>query len=105
MVNPIQLPVLLTQLPQLQKVQTALQSQPEAFQALAAKEVVEEQKKAQHQVPKSEKTEGSIQVGPDSKGDQGGSPGKKRQQRESEDEEQQEPMEEKAPGRIIDLKV
>jgi hypothetical protein len=105
MVNPIQLPVLLSQLPQLQKVQPALQSQSESFQALAAKEVAEEQKKTQNQVPKSEQTEGSLQVGPDSKGDQGGTPGKKRQKGEAEGEEQQDPLDEAAPGRIIDLKV
>jgi hypothetical protein len=103
-VNPIQLPVLLTQLPQVQKVQHAQQSHPEAYQAQAAREVVEEQKRSQNQVPKAEESDKSLKVGPESNRDQGGSGGRKRREGKGAATEQ-ESADESPSGRIIDLKV
>jgi hypothetical protein len=105
MVSPLQLPVLLTQLPQLQKVQHAIQSHPDAYQAQAAKEVAEEQKKSQNQVPKTETTDGALRVRPDANRDRGGSQHRKRQQEKAGGEVQQESPEQAASGLIIDLKV
>jgi hypothetical protein len=103
-VSPLQLPILLTQLPQLQKVQHAQQSHPEAFQAQAAREVVEEQKRSQNQVPKAEESDKSLRVGPDSNRDTGGSGGRKHR-KEKEAGKQQENANEPSSGRIIDIKV
>jgi hypothetical protein len=105
MVNPIQLPVLLTQLPQLQKVQTALQSQPEAFQAWPRKRLSRSRRRRSIRFPSLRRQKGPFRWGRIRKGTRAALQERKRQKRESEGEEQQEPIEEKAPGRIIDLKV
>ena len=102
MVNPIQLPLLLTQLPQLQKIQNALQSHPDSYQDQVAKEVAEEQKKAK--VPKAEEAEGMLRVGPDEKREREGFQNKKRRKKK-EQEEERETSETAASGQIIDLKV
>ncbi len=104
MVNPFDLSVLISQMPRVQKLQGDLQSFPGSMQNQLAREVIEKQKREQHQVPKTEKGEGAFQVQPDQD---------RRQGRESEDRdrEQSGPDSESDrdfrsdQGRLIDLEV
>lgn len=57
MVSPIELPIILSQLPNVQKVQNAGQSGPEMAQAALARDVVERQEKENTQVVKVSKNE------------------------------------------------
>ncbi|MFP4071048.1 MAG: hypothetical protein ACLFTB_03265 [Desulfovibrionales bacterium] len=70
MVKPIELPVLLSQLPQIQKLQHAIQSRPEYAQTLAAQQTLEKQKESHHQVPKTEETEAKLSISPDGRQEQ-----------------------------------
>ncbi len=57
MVSPIELPTILSQLPNVQKVQNASQSGPEMAQAALARDVIERQEKENAQVPKVSQNE------------------------------------------------
>ena len=52
MVSPIELPIVLSQLPNIQKIQNAEQSGPEMAQAALAQEVIKKQELGNKQVPK-----------------------------------------------------
>ncbi len=52
MVSPIEMPIVLSQLPNVQKIQNAEQSGPEMAQAALAQEVIKRQELENKQVPK-----------------------------------------------------
>lgn len=52
MVSPIEMPIVLSQLPNIQKIQNAEQSGPEMAQAALTQEVIKRQERENKQVPK-----------------------------------------------------
>ncbi|MFW6324403.1 MAG: hypothetical protein ACOC0U_04995 [Desulfovibrionales bacterium] len=104
MASPINLSVLLSQLPLLQKVQSVQQNHPESFQGQVAQEILLKQKEKSTQVPRPEKADSSPKVGPDGKNPDGGQHSGGRKDDRS-DQENQEDLGGNDPGRIIDLKI
>ena len=62
MVNPIDLPVIFAQTPQVQKLQNAGQAFPEAQQSFIGDLVIQKQEKEKDKVPQTEKSDTGIQI-------------------------------------------
>ena len=62
MVNPIDLPVIFSQTPQIQKLQNAGQAFPEAQQSFIGDLVIQKQEKEKDKVPQTEKSDTEIQI-------------------------------------------
>jgi hypothetical protein len=68
MVEPLTLPVLISQIPHVQKLQDAVQTHPEVAQTQTAIAVAEEQKRLRDQIPETEKGHSMSAILPDSQG-------------------------------------
>ncbi len=66
--TPLDMPILISQLPNLQQIAGAHQSPPEAQQVLFGQMIAENQRKEEHKVQEVEKKEGIQPMGPDSGG-------------------------------------
>ena len=62
MVNPIDLPVIFAQTPQVQKLQNAGQAFPEAQQSFIGDMVIQKQEREKEKVPQTEKSDTGIQI-------------------------------------------
>ena len=103
MANPVDLSVLISQLPRVQKMQEDAQRLPQVLQDQLAREVIEKQRREQHEVQKVEKSETPASVTKDKQGseqnpeEQGSSGGQ--QEEESEQESSGD------AGKLINLQV
>ena len=62
MVNPIDLPVIFSQTPQIQKLQNAGQAFPEVQQSLIGDLVIQKQEKEKNKVPQTEKSDTKVKI-------------------------------------------
>ncbi len=104
MANPFDLSVLISQMPRVQKLQGDLQSFPGSMQNQLAREVIAKQKREQHEVPKTEKGEGTFSVQPDQeRGQEQEHKGRKKEHSEQEAGSDHDFRSDQ--GRLIDLEV
>ena len=103
MVAPLDISVLVSQLPHLQKMQNAEQFHPEAMQTQLSRKALEKQIRERGLVPRAERGEASQKVSRDGNTRQGFAGGRQGGQKDSEEEAHDQP--ETEPGHIIDLSV
>jgi len=101
MPNAFDLSVLISQMPRVQKMQGDAQSFPGVMQGRMAREVLEKQRRQQHEVPRAEKGEGTVRIKTEdqkrhSQGRQAG--------RKSRNQDEEQPPE-SGTGHFIDLEV
>ncbi len=103
MVSPLDISVLVSQLPHLQKLQNAEQFHPEAMQTQLSRKALEKQIRERGLVPRAERGEAAQKVTRDGGSKHGFAGG--RQQEEEGSEEEAHDKSETEPGHIIDLSV
>ncbi|MFP4391778.1 MAG: hypothetical protein ACOC3Y_03365 [Desulfohalobiaceae bacterium] len=104
MANPVDLSVIISQLPRVQKMQEDAQRLPQLLQDQLSREVIEKQKRVQHEVQQVEKTELSYAVSKDKQH----SGQQERQRQGSQQEKEQGKTEEQHQddaGKLINLRV
>lgn len=103
MVSPLDISVLVSQLPHLQKLQNTEQFHPEAMQTQLSRKALEKQIRERGLVPRTERGEAALKVKPDGDRRQGFEGGQRHGQKPSDEEDQN--QSEPEPGHIIDLSV
>ncbi|MFP4213694.1 MAG: hypothetical protein ACLFRL_06245 [Desulfohalobiaceae bacterium] len=104
MANPVDVSVLVSQLPRVQKMQEDAQRLPQLLQDQLSREVIEKQKRELHEVQRTEKSEASAAVDREKQGSE--QQGRGKQGRKKEQGQEQELQDsEREEGRLIDLKI
>ncbi|WP_456324422.1 hypothetical protein [Desulfonauticus submarinus] len=103
MVTPIDLPVLFSQIPQLQKLQHSSQAYPEGAQNVLADVVIQKQKEDNKRILKPEKTEKQEKISPDKEKDAHANYYMSKKHKEKEKNQQEIIEDEKK--HIIDIKI
>ena len=107
MVNPIDLPVLFSQTPQIQKLQNAGQAFPEAQQSFIGDLVIQKQEKEKDKVPKTEKSDTEIQIKKDKQNRNRQQNYMTRDRKQKKGKQEQKNIESKAssPGHLINIEI
>ncbi|MFO8032438.1 MAG: hypothetical protein R6U22_07830 [Desulfohalobiaceae bacterium] len=103
MANPVDVSVLVSQLPRVQKMQEDAQRLQQILQDQLSREVIEKQKRELHEVQRTEKGEGSRAVDREKQGSDQQGERKQGSRRQKQEQEPEDPGQE--GGRLIDLEV
>lgn len=106
MVNPLALPVLISQIPHVQKLQDAVQTHPEIAQTQAAIVAAEEQKRVRDQVPEAEKGQAMSSISPEAHDQSPNDAPRRRKKKTSPEQTDESPLgNDPSSGLIVDMKI
>lgn len=103
MTHPISLPVLISQMPHVQKIHNHALTHPEVLQTHLSQLALQKHIQEQHEVPKVEKTDEDFAVSPDGRQQQQGRDHEQKEKQESRSEEDQ--IFDQLDQHIIDIEV